>query len=310
MAQVGPTFFKTMQLPIALGRALNARDVASAPAAAVVNEIFAKKYFPGRSPLGAHFKLDEIELEIVGVARNARYNSLKQEIPPVTYTAWAQTPPKNLRDLFFEVRATGDPLTLLSSIRQTVHQLSPQVPVADVTTQERRIQGTIRLERAFAQLCAIFGVLALAMACIGLYGSMAYTVARRTSEIGIRMALGAQRRLVVWMVLREVFTITAVGLAIGGIAVWQTTGALKSFLFNLKPNDPLTLVGAVVILLASALLAGYLPARRAPPASIRWWPSATNKCVTGECVYRASAIPLLRLSRSASEMRLVGVFGS
>jgi macrolide transport system ATP-binding/permease protein len=262
-AQVGPDFFGTMQIPIALGRALDARDIAGAPMAAVVNEVFAKKYFPGRSPVGTNFKLDDMDVQIVGVARNARYNSLKQATPPVTYVAWQQAPANHLRDLFFELRTTGDPLLLVNSVRTVVHEVAPQLPVADVTTQQRRIQGTIREERIFAQLCAVFGVLALLMACIGLYGSMAWTVARRTSEIGIRMALGAQRPGIVWMVLREVFALTAVGLAIGGIAVWQTTSLLKSLLFNLKPTDPVTLAAAVCFLLASALLAGYLPARRA-----------------------------------------------
>ncbi len=266
-AQVGATFFETMRIPIALGRALDARDTTGAPNVAVVNEVFAKKYFPGRSPVGSHFQLgsakDGVDMEIVGVARNARYNSLKHDIPAVTYVPWAQNPGNRVRGLFFELRTTGDPLLLVNSVGTVVHEVAPQLPVADVTTQQRRIQGTIREERIFARLCAVFGALALLMACIGLYGSMAWTVARRTSEIGIRMALGAQRPGIVWMVLREVFALTAVGLAIGGIAVWQTTSLLKSFLFNLKPTDPVTLAAAVCILLASALVAGYLPARRA-----------------------------------------------
>jgi ABC-type antimicrobial peptide transport system permease subunit len=144
-----------------------------------------------------------------------------------------------------------------------VHQLGPRVPVADMTTQSRAIDSTIVQERTFADLCTCFGGLALLMACVGLYATMAYAVTRRTSEIGIRMALGAQRRRIVWMVLREVLVLAAVGLAVGSAAVWQTTKFLQSFLFGLKPNDPLALAAAVSILIACAILAGYAPAWRA-----------------------------------------------
>jgi ABC-type antimicrobial peptide transport system permease subunit len=135
--------------------------------------------------------------------------------------------------------------------------------VADVTTQSRRIDETILQERTFAQLCACFGGLALLMACVGLYGTMAYAVARRTSEIGIRMALGATGRLVVWMVLREVIALSAFGLALGLAAAYQTTVFLKSFLFGVKPNDPISVGASIGILIACALVAGYLPAVRA-----------------------------------------------
>jgi len=268
IAQVGTTFFETMEIPIVAGRAIGRRDVEGAPVVAVVNQVFAEKYFYGENPIGRHFRLggkkNAIDVEIVGVARTARYSSLKREIPPVTYIPWIQsprTPP--LRQIFFELRATGNPLALSNTIRQIVHQVGPQVPVADITTQSRRIDQTIRQERTFAQLCACFGGLALLMACVGLYGTMAYAVVRRTGEIGIRMALGATRRRVVWMVLREVSVLAACGLLIGLIAAYQTTAFLKSFLFGVKPNDPLAMAVSVAILIACALLAGYLPAFRA-----------------------------------------------
>jgi len=157
----------------------------------------------------------------------------------------------------------GDPLGLANTVRQIVHQVGPWVPLADMTTQSRRIDQTILQERTFAQLCACFGVLALLMACVGLYETMAYAVARRTGEIGIRMALGATRRRVVWMVLREVAVLSAFGLLIGVGAAYQTTTFLKSFLFCVKPNDPLAMGASVAVLIACALLAGYLPAFRA-----------------------------------------------
>lgn len=267
-AAVGSTFFETMQIPILAGRALDKRDVEGAPLVAVVNEVFAKKYFPGSNPIGRHFsfgaKKNPIDIEIVGVAKTARYDSLKREIPPVTYLSWLQTPKRrDLHAMYYELRAAGDPLELASAVRQIVREVAPQVPVAEVTTQSRRIEQTITQERTFAQLCTCFGALALLMACIGLYGTMAYAVARRTSEIGIRMALGAGRSRIVWMILREVLGLAALGLAIGGAAVYETTALVKSFLFGLKPNDPAALGISVAILTGCALLAGYLPASRA-----------------------------------------------
>jgi predicted permease len=268
IAQVGPTFFETMEIPILAGRVIDKRDVDGAPVVGVVNQVFAEKYFHGANPVGRHFRLggktNGMDIEIVGVARTARYNSLKREIPPVTYTSWLQTPKtRRLQEMVFELRASGDPLALANTVRQIVHQVGPQVPVADMTTQSRRIDQTIQQERTFAQLCACFGGLALLMACVGLYGTMAYAVARRTGEIGIRMALGATRRRVVWMVLREAVVLSAFGLLVGLAAAYQTTAFLKSFLFGVKPNDPLAMGASVAILIACALVAGYLPAFRA-----------------------------------------------
>jgi len=264
VTQVGPKFFETMQIPVLLGRPLDERDHAGAPGAAVVNEIFARKFFPGVSALHRHFTLNAVDLEIVGIAKTARYNSLKEEIPPVAYVSFLQTEKNRpISGMYYELRTVGEPLALSQTIYRIVHQAAPRVPVADMTTQTRTIEHTFSQERTFADLCTCFGVLSLTMACIGLYGMMAYAVTRRTSEIGIRMALGAQRGRIIWMVLREVLALSVVGLLIGSVAVWQTTAFLKSFLFGLKPNDPLTLASAALILIACAVLAGYVPARRA-----------------------------------------------
>ena len=229
-----------------------------------------RSFSPVSLPIGRHFQAfggkDEPgqDVEIVGVARTARYNSLKREIPPVSYISYQQTIPRwPLSQMFFELRTSGDPLALAGSVRKVVHDVSPQIPVADLTTQSRQIDGTIVQERTFAELCTCFGVLALVLACVGLYGTMAYAVSRRTSEIGIRMALGAQRNRIVWMVLRQVLALGAVGVLIGRLCVWETTAFLKSYLFGLHPNDPLALGGAVAILVACAVLAGYAPAWRA-----------------------------------------------
>jgi len=267
LVQIGPEFFETMQVPILLGRPIDARDREDAQVTAVVNEVFAQKYFPGVSPIGRHFGFGgtkPVDTEIVGLARNARYKSLKREIPPVVYISYLQAGKNRpLEWMYFELRTIGDPLALANTVRRVVREVDPQVPVADITTQSRTIDATIAQERTFANLCTCFAALALTMACVGLYATMAYAVTRRTSEIGIRMALGAQRRRIVWMVLREVLVLAAVGLAIGFTAVWQTTKFLQSFLFGLKPNDPLVLAAAVSILIACAILAGYAPAWRA-----------------------------------------------
>jgi len=278
IAQVGSTFFETMEIPVLIGRPIDKRDADGAPAVGVVNQVLVEKYFHGENSVGRHFRLggkaNGRDIEIIGVARTARYNSLKREIPPVTYIPWLQTPKTGrLREMIFELRATGNPLALANTVRQIVHQVGPQVPVADMTTQSRRIDQTILQERTFAQLCACFGGLALLMACVGLYGTMAYAVARRTGEIGIRMALGATRRRVVWMILREVLVLSAFGLVIGLAAAYPTTALLRSFLFGVKPNDPGAIAASVATLIACTLIAGFLPAFRAsridPMAALR-----------------------------------------
>jgi predicted permease len=268
IAQVGATFFETMQIPILAGRAIGKQDVEGAPPVAVVNEVFAQKYFNGQNPVGRHFSLgrgkNAVNLEIVGFAKAARYNSLKRDIPPVAYTSWLQAPPsRKIGLMFFNVRAYGDPMALANSVRRIVLEAGPRVPVADMVTETGRIDRTIVQERTFARLCTCFGVLALVMACVGLYGSMAYAVSRRTGEIGIRMALGAERGRISRMVLKEVLVLCAVGLAIGLAAAYETTAFVKSFLFGLKPDDPYVLLVSLLVLVACASLAGYLPARRA-----------------------------------------------
>ncbi len=266
-AQVGPTFFETMQIPIVLGRALGPRDADGAPLAAVVNQVFASKYFPNQDPVGKHFTLGSkpgSDMTIVGVSRTARYNSLKRDIPPVAYISYLQ---KHLKhpsgEMYYDLRTSGDPLAMAGVIRKVVHDAAPNVPVAEITTQARRIDNTISQERAFADLCTVFAGLALVIASVGLYGTMAYAVSRRTNEIGIRVALGAERRRIVWMVLREVFALSGAGLVIGLLCAWASASAIKAFLFGVKPADPTALVASAAVLAASTLLAGYGPAWRA-----------------------------------------------
>lgn len=165
--------------------------------------------------------------------------------------------------MVYLLRTAGDPLAYVDSVRQIVHKADPHIPLAEVRTQAAEIDESIGQEITFAKLCTAFAFLALIIACVGLYGTVSYNVARRTMEIGIRMALGAQRGSVVWMVLREVCLLAVLGLAVSVPTAFATTRFLKSFLFKMKANDPLTLSIAIVTLLISALIAGYLPARRA-----------------------------------------------
>jgi predicted permease len=256
-----------MQLPMLAGRPIGPHDVDGAPLAAVINEVFATSYFPGRNPLGQRFSLGNSQagdLTIVGIAKNARYSSLKGAIPPVVYISYLQTilkrPPLGMT---FEVRAAGTPLSIAETVRKVVHEAAPTVPVTGVMTQTQRINNTITQERTFADLCTAFAALALAIACVGLYGSMAYAVSRRTNEIGIRVALGAERRRIVWMVLREALVLAATGLIIGLVCAWSAMSTVESFVFGIKPADPLTAATAAGILVGALLLAGLAPAMRA-----------------------------------------------
>jgi predicted permease len=263
---VAKDFFSTMQIPVTLGRAIDGRDVSAGAKVAVVNEVFAKTYFAGQNPIGRHFTLGKgtyaYDLEIQGVAKNARYSSLKGEVPAVAYLPYTYNP-RSMGYLVFELRAAGDPIALANSAREVVRQADSRIPVTELRTQEAVIDQTIGQERTFATLCTAFALLAVAIACIGLYGTMAYSVARRTNEIGLRMALGAERRRLVWMVLREVCVMAAVGLALGLPVALATTKFVKSFLFDMKPNDPWAIAGAAALLVAAAVAAGYGPAWRA-----------------------------------------------
>jgi predicted permease len=267
----GPRFFTTMQIPMLRGREIAESDRQGTLPVAVVSDLFARTTFGDEDPVGRHIEVggslkvggSALVLEIVGVAATARYGGLKHEIPPVVYVPYAQVPPPQLREMTYALRTDGDPLRYVGAVRQIVHAADGRVPVTNIKTQAADIDQTINQEVVFARLCSAFAILALVIACVGLYGTMAYAVARRTSEIGIRMALGARRRIVIWMVLREVCVLVALGLAISVPIASSASRLIESFLFDMKPNDPRALALAAAILLGAALLAGYGPARRA-----------------------------------------------
>lgn len=267
---VGPNFLTTMQIPLVAGRDIEERDQPDSQKVVLVSEEFARINFPGRNPIGMHLMLwrgiDEKHLrrdmEIVGVARNARYGSLKQETLPVVYIPYNQGDPQP-DYMTFVLRTQGDPVAFIHSAREIIHQTDASLPVSDIRTQKAEISDLLHQEIMLAQLCSAFAILALIIASVGLYGTISYGVSRRTGEIGIRMALGARRGPVVWMVLREVCILVAVGLAISIPVALATSKFLQSFLFNMKSNDPVTLGLAVAVLVTAAMAAGCLPARRA-----------------------------------------------
>jgi predicted permease len=259
-----------MWIPILAGRDFDEGDRPGSPSVAVINEVFAKANFGDRNPLGQHLTLREAgdesrlarDMEIVGVSRNARYGGLTRAIPPVVYIPYDQGYPRP-DEMVFALRTLGDPLRYVDSVREIVRQADARLPVSEVRTQAADIDQTINQEITFAELCSGFAILALLIAGVGLYGTVSYNVSRRTGEIGIRMALGAQRGGVVRMVLREVLVLVAGGLAIGMAAALGTSKFVASFLYGMKANDPLTLTLAVMTLLGTALVAGYAPARKA-----------------------------------------------
>ena len=268
----GPRFLTTMQIPILAGREIDDRDQPGSMPVAVISERLARTYFGNENPVGRRITfLDEKRnLEIVGVSANLRYGGLKEESRMTVFVAVSQFSPSGMT---YALRTAGDPLRYVKSVHEIVREADSHIPVTNVVTQAAEIDRTISQEVTFAKLCTGFAVLALLIACVGLYGTMSYSVTRQVGEIGIRMALGAQRGAVVWMVLRRVLLLVAMGLAISVPAALSAFQLVKSFLFETQPNDPGTLALAGVVLLSAAILAGYAPARRAsridPLAALR-----------------------------------------
>jgi predicted permease len=264
---VGPDFFRTMDIPIILGRGILRSDIATSPRVAVVDETFARKFFPDQSPVGRRFsftgKFDSKDsYEIAGVCRPAELTDPTSGLLPEAYMAYAQDP-KNVGEMFFEVRSEGAAATVISELRDAVRQTDASLPLIDLKTQTEETNEALVFPSLFARLTAVFGLLALTLAMIGLYGTMAYSVTRNTHEIGIRMALGANPSDVLSMVIRQGITLTLIGVAIGIVAALGITRLISSVIFGVTPYDPLTFVAVAAILSIVALLACYIPARRA-----------------------------------------------
>jgi predicted permease len=270
-------YFATMEIPLLSGRSFTAHDDQHAPKVAIVNQTFAHQFFSNNDVLGKRVNIEgEREVEIVGMVADTKYRSQREEIKPLLYTPWQQED-RALGTVYFTLRTVGEPAALAARVRQVVRELDSNLPVTEVTTQTARAHATLGPERLSARLLSFFGALALLLAGIGLYGVLAYSVAQRTNEIGIRMALGAQAanvlRLVVWQGMRLVLLGLAVGAVTGyglkrllasqyfGENAWR--GQIAEQLYGVNATDPLTFVVIAALLMLVALVACWLPARKA-----------------------------------------------
>ena len=267
--QVSPEFFKTLEIPVLTGRGFTLQDASSPDAVGsvddgvgIINETAAKKFFDGSNPVGQRFG-SSIESsgksEIVGVIRDTKYHSLREPAPPTLY----RLAPQTAGAVTVVVRTAGDPMNMIEPVRAAMRQVDPDLPLTGMTTQTDQIENRVAQERLFALAYSLFGGLALLLACIGLFGLMSYNVSRRTNEIGIRLALGAQRAGVVGMVLRESMVMVAVGVVIGVAGAIAAGRLITAILFGLESNDVWTMAAAIILMAAVSLIAGYLPARRA-----------------------------------------------
>jgi predicted permease len=283
---VGPRFFETMKMPLLAGRdfgplenhpAPSEQDDAASPntpdtaaddrspatLSAVINQSMARFFFGNENPIGKLFKWDDgrRRIEIIGVVRDAKFTNLREKPPRTFYLYYFQAPiPFNL---VIHLRTVGDPASYAATIQRVVREIDPQLQVVELQTMSEAVNETLVQERFVAQVGGAFSLFALLLACVGLYGVMSYAVARRTNEIGVRMALGAQRRDVVWLVMREVALLVALGAGVGLAAAMATTRLVSTLLYDLTPNDPTTIALATLLMTGVAALAGYLPARRA-----------------------------------------------
>jgi predicted permease len=262
---VDPAFFTTMGLPLLRGRALDARDVEGSQPVAVINSLLARQLYQSDDVVGRRFKIgtrrESPVFEIVGVAADARFSSVRRPKPPTVYTSYLQQPMKQAAT--FAVRTAGDPETFAPTARDVVRQVDPNLPLFGVRSQDDQIAESLREEKLFARLATLLGIVTVALSAIGLYGLLAYSVTLRVPEIGVRLALGAQRSAVRWMILRQSLLLAGGGLAIGIAAAAVATRVVESLLYGLPPRDPVALAVAGAILLLASALAGYLPARRA-----------------------------------------------
>jgi len=277
MQYCSPGFFKTLKIPVLLGRDFNERDDAGAPEVGIVNQKFVNRYFGGADPLGRHVGMGidpgtKLDIRIVGVVGDTKYENMREEIPYELYVPNEQKNFANGGTVY--VRARGDPVLAFNMLRATVRGVDAGVPMYNMRTLDYQMEVSLLTERLLAALSTVFACLATLLAVIGLYGVMAFMVARRTREIGIRMALGAGQGSVVWMVLRETLKMAGIGVAIGLAGAWAATRLIQTQLFGVQPTDLLTLAAASLGIAAVTALAGYIPARRAtaidPMSALRW----------------------------------------
>jgi len=264
-AGISPDYFATIGIAVERGRAFDDRDVEGAERVAIVSRAFAQHFFPTHDPIGGSIVLGEgaraASMRIVGVVRDAKYEDLRAAPPRMYYAPLAQS--GDIPLLVLSVRSKADPTLLASSVRHELERIAPGIRVVRATTFEQALNDELARERLAAGLATLFGMFALGLAAIGIYGVVAYSVARRTSEIGIRMALGARPADALWLVVRQTMTITAAGVAIGVPLAFVAARAVGAQLYGVGSTDPRAMIGAVLVLAVAGGVASVVPGRRA-----------------------------------------------
>jgi predicted permease len=261
---IGAHFFETLKIPLILGRGVEARDTATSKPVAVVNQTFVSDYFPGTNPIGRYMEhgapFKAPGSEIVGVVGDSKFFDLREKPKPMVFYPISQ---KSAQSFELVLRTAGEPKNIAGEVRSALRQINSRLPILEQHTLNDQIENLLEQQKLIASLCSMFGLLALLLASIGIYGTLAYSILGRTAEIGTRMAIGAQRSQVILLVLRDLTFVLFMGLLIGLPFTFGATRWLESFLFGVKPLDPLALSVSVLLTAGIALLAGYLPARRA-----------------------------------------------
>ncbi len=257
---VGPEYFQTMRIPFVHGRDFDERDQEDARGVVIINETMARRYWPGGDALGRRLKLTKDWLEIIGIAKDVKNRSLSEAARPFLYVPLLQDYRSNM---ILVARTTIEPEQISQSVRAEVAALDPEIPMFDVKTLEEHVGISLFLQRMAATLLSIFGLLALSLAAIGLYGVMAYAVSQRTRELGIRVSVGAERRDIFKLILGQGLAISVVGLLAGLVASLALTRLTANLLYGVSATDPVTFIVIAVLLLCVTLLACYFPARRA-----------------------------------------------
>jgi predicted permease len=258
---VGPRFFATLGIPLLAGREFAESDRQGAMGVAVVNQTLVDRYLKGASPIGHTLGQGKHQVTIVGLARDNKYNSADEDPIPMAWFCYQQDP--NIENMDVEVRAQGNPMAMLPEIRRIVRELDPNAPVQKPIVLAAQFEESYLMPTLFARLGAFFGGLAALLVAVGLYGTLAYRVSRRTLEIGVRMAVGAARNQVLWMILRDSLVLIVAGLAVGLPLAWFGSKLMASMLYKLPAHDPVSFVSAGLGVLAVSLAAALLPARRA-----------------------------------------------
>lgn len=258
-------FFQTLGIPIVAGRSFGSQDTATSPKVGVINQTLARTRFPGLNPVGKRFRADRDSksdwIQIVGICGDSHYMNMRETPPAQFFLPYIQQP--EVRGMTYQLRTRLPAAALSPALQQVVQSVDRDLPITNMRTQREQINATMQMERTLAALTAGFGVLALVLACVGVYGIMAYSVAQRTNEIGIRLALGAQQGQVRKMILTESAWLALAGIVAGGAAALALARLIGSMLYGIKAYDPATMASGVVLLLAVTLAASWIPARRA-----------------------------------------------